>query len=96
MGIDKKKMESAFQLYMKNPSWRDYYNNAPSEDCKNYIRFGWYRSQYGEPKDPEEFKKLRDLYWNKLSIKDWEYIRDHAGNSPFRKVCSDKIRELSK
>ena len=94
MGIDKEKLKIAFDEYMENPAWAEYYNNAPSDNCKRYIRFNWFRSKYGEPEDIEEFKKLRDSYWDKLSIEDCEYIREHVGNNPFRKVCSDKIKEL--
>ena len=92
--MDKKKEKMAFEEYMKNPSWEKYYNGAPSEECKEYIRFGWYRSKFGEPTDPDEYKKLRDSVWEKLSVEDWEYIMDHVGNSPFRKVCKEQIAKL--
>lgn len=92
--MDKKKVKEAFDEYMKNPSWEKYYESAPSEECKEYIRFGWYRSKFGEPKDVDEYIKLRDTVWDKLSVEDWEYIMEHVGNSPFRKVCKERIARL--
>ena len=94
MKIEKEKWDSAFDEYMKNPSWENYYSNAPSEECKKYIRFNWFHSKYGEPEDVEEYKKMREQFWEKLSIEDWKYIKEHVGNSPFRKICSQKIKEL--
>ena len=94
--IDKKKEKIAFDAFMKNPSWERYYKNAPSEECREYIRFVWYGSKFDEPKDPDEYKKLRDSVWGKLSVEDWEYIMDHVGNSPFRKICKENIDRLKR
>lgn len=92
--IDKKKMQTAFEAFMANPSWKRYYEGAPSDACKRYIKFTWYRSKFDEPKDPKEFIKLRDEHWDALSVEDWQYIMDNIGNSPFRKVCKEKIAKL--
>lgn len=96
MKIDKEKMRAALDEYMKNPAWAEYYKNAPSDACKKYIRFTWYRSKYDEPEDVEEFKRIRDGYWKELGVKDWEYLRDTHPGSPFVKLCNQKIKELSK
>ena len=94
MKVDDKKVEEAFVEYMENPAWKRYYENAPTDECRQYIKFNWYRSKFGEPKDVEEFKRLRNDYWSKLSVEDWEYIMENVGNSPFRAVCKEHISRL--
>jgi len=95
MKIDSEKWEAAFKSFTENPGWAAYYNNAPSDECKDYIKFTFYSSEYNEPKDRDERKQLRDFFYSKLGVKDWKYIMDHAGNSPLRAVCQAYIDKLS-
>ena len=94
MKPDQKKVRKALKEFLKNPYWRDYYLNAPSEACKRYIEFEFYNSEYDEFASNEEFWKVRDSYWDQLSVEDWKYILKHTAVNPFRKTCLDKIREL--
>lgn len=96
MKFDEKKMEKAFEAFMKNPSHKSIYENAPSEECKRFYKSEYYFSKYYDPDsdDVEDFMKMVKEPEKDLSVEDWEYIRDHAGSGPFKKVCSDKIKEL--
>ncbi len=93
---DQEAMIQAMALFMKNPAWKTHYEDAPTEACKDYIRFIWYSSRYDEPEDVEEFKKLRDAYWSKLGVEDWEYLKKTHPGSPFTKLCNERIAELKK
>ncbi len=98
MKIDEKKMEAAFQAYMKNPGWKAEYDKAPTEACKEHYRYKFYYSKYYSPdtEDANEFIEMLREQEKKLSIEDWEYLRDSCGNSPYKKVCNDRIKELEK
>lgn len=97
MKFDKEKMEKAFQAFMKNPAHKKIYENAPSKECKMYYKSEYYYSKYYDPdaKDAEEFIEMIKEPEKDLAVKDWEYIRDNVGNSPFRQVCNQRIKELA-
>ena len=96
MAVDKKKMDEAFQRYMKNPAWKREYENAPSKECKEYLRYTYYSSQYYDPDadDAKDFDDLQQQVESKMNVQDWEYIKSTVGNSPFVAYCNKKIKEL--
>ena len=92
--FNEKKMKTAMDLYMKNDHWKSVFENAPSENCKEYFRFSFYNSQYDEPSG-EEFFTVRDKIYDSLGIDDWKYLKKNFPGSPFTKKCAEKIAELS-
>ena len=96
--IDNEKMEKALQAFMKNPAYKKIYDDAPSEECKKYYRYEFYYSKYFDPNadDVDEFIEMIKEPEKDLAVKDWEYLKDHAGTGPFVGYCNQKIKELSK
>ena len=90
----KKSMESA----MRHPFWKKMYEDAPSEECKEYLKYTYYSSDYYDPDaaDAKDFIELKDSIEQRLSAGDWEYLKGMAPNSPFVGYCNQKIKELSK
>ena len=43
--FNEKKMKTAMDLYMKNDHWKSVFENAPSENCKEYFSVYW-RSRF--------------------------------------------------
>ena len=85
------KMQEAIDEFIKNPYWRDYYEKAPTESCKQRIALTFCYSLYGEPKD---IKKQKEKLEKDFTITDWQYLYDNAGNNPFKAKCKQKIEEL--
>ena len=98
MKLDEKKMEKAFEAFMKNPAWKREYDNAPSEECKEYLRNSYYYSKYYDPDagDADELMETIRKQEKKLSVDDWKYLRDRGGNSPFAGYCDEMIAALQK
>ena len=87
MAIDKARIRRAFHLYMKNPYWRAYYETAPSELCREYIRLDF-------ASDDPEINAARLAMHEKLGLEDWKHLRKYAGNNPFHGRCTQMIQKL--
>ena len=77
---------------MKNDYWKEYYEKAPSDNCKKYIRLGFMAELYLNK--PDDFKRQRRELEEGLDVTDWEYLYKYAGNNPFRIFCKNKIKEF--
>ena len=98
MKFDEKKMEKAFKAFMKNPGWKHEYDNAPSEECREYLRNSYYFSKFYDP-DGDDADEIMDTIREQektLSVEDWKYLRGRWGNSPFAGYCDEMIKELQK
>lgn len=97
MEFDKAKMEKALEAFMKNPHHKKVYEEAPSDECRDYYKAEYYYSKYYDPdaKDADEFIEMVKAPEEKLSIKDWQYLKEHVGNSPIIGYYNQKIKELS-
>ena len=94
--MDKKKEKASFESFMRNPSWKKIYEGSPSEECKDYWRYTFYNSKYYDPdaEDAGDFDDMRDFYYDRLSVEDWEYIKKFSGNSPFVGYIDQRIKKL--
>ena len=90
------KMEKALEKALQNPFWKKQYENAPSEECKDYLRYTFYSSACFDPdaEDAEDFDKLQAEVESKLKAADWEYLKQIVPGSPFVGYCDQKIKEL--
>ena len=84
-------IRNSLELFLKNPFWREYYEKAPSEACRKYIKLDFVYSTYF---GPENINELSEACEKEFTLKDWEYLCRYAGNNPFRGKCRAKIREL--
>lgn len=89
-----RKMKDVMDLYMSNEHWREIFEGAPSEACKDYFRLSFYDSTYDMSN--EKFVEIRDKIYAQLSIDDWKYLKKTHPGTPFTKKCAEKIAELSK
>jgi hypothetical protein len=93
-GIDKEKKSKALEAYLKNPYWKGQYENAPSEECKEYLLYTFCSSKYEGPDGDAEFDEWRKSAEDGLSVGDWEYLKKMLPNSPFVGYCDKKIKAL--
>lgn len=73
----KERLAEAVQIFSKNEYWKEYYENAPSELCKEHIACEFSRSKYNVLAD---FKRENAIEPN-LTKTDWEYLLRYAGSN---------------
>lgn len=95
---DDEKMKKSIEKTMKNPYWKQQYENVPSKECKDYLEYMFYSSDYYDPdaSDAADYSEKQAEVESKLKVEDWEYLKQMVPNSPFVGYCNQKIRELSK
>lgn len=71
-----------FERFMDNPYWKCVYDNAPSDECREYYRIMFeYFSFESDENDVEGINNADDrLKELMLTKEDAEYIRERAGN----------------
>ena len=88
-------MKKTLELFMKNPYWKGIYDNAPSEEVKEYYRimfeFFSFESDENDPGIEAAEERLMDLM---LTRQDAEYVRDHSGMGIARGSYNKWIEKL--
>lgn len=84
------KTETALKTFLKNDYWKEYYETAPSDACREYIKREFVGSLYMDAGEEGDTKALEPT----LSADDWRHLLKYAGNNPFRPYCRKKIAEL--
>lgn len=94
---DKSKMEKSIEKTMKHPYWKQQYEKAPSKECKDYLEYTFYSSDYYDPDAPDaaDYAEKKAEIEGRLGVADWEYLKQMTPNSPFVGYCNQKIKELS-
>ncbi len=82
--------EKALTVYLKNESWKEYYEKAPSDACRKAIEGEFVRSQYSE--FGAEYGK--EALESALDLADWQWLYKWCGNNPRKAFIAGKIREL--
>jgi len=89
--------EKVFRRFLANPYWKKYYDEAPSKECKEYIKWVFICSD--EEETPEENLKQMKEAEEKLFVTDFEYLYEREENqqakSVYKKKLAKAIREIS-
>ena len=85
------KIEQAVEAFCKNDYWREYYEGAPSDKCKEWIGLDFCYSMFFLPKD---IKEKSEALEKDFTIDDWEHLKKYAGHNPFYAKCSREIKRL--
>ena len=75
--------------WLKNPSWREYYEKAPSEKCREVIALEFAYSEL----ETEEILGELEAAEKELALEDWQYLYRYA-HGPEKKRIHDRIVEL--
>ena len=75
--------------WLENPSWREYYEKAPSEKCREVIALEFVYSEL----ETEEILEELEAAEKELGLEDWQYLYRYA-HGPEKKRIHDKIVEL--
>ena len=85
----KEEYKGILNEWLENPSWREYFEKAPSEKCREVIVLEFVYSELEEEKILEEL----DAAEKELVVEDWQYLYKHA-HVPEKKRIHDRIVEL--
>lgn len=88
--IDQNEVQECLREWLNNPYWAEYYEGAPSEECKRYIELDFY---YSDTEDEEAAKEMDAMEGN-LTVKDWKWLLKYSGDDPNKARIMNKIREL--
>ena len=85
----KEEYKGILNEWLKNPSWREYFEKAPSEKCKKVIALGFVYSEL----ETEEILDELEAAEKELALEDWQYLYRYA-HGPEKKRIHDWIVEL--
>ena len=75
--------------WLENPSWREYYEKAPSEKCREVIALEFVYSEL----ETEEILEELEAAEKELGLEDWQYLYRHV-HGPEKKRIHDRMVEL--
>ena len=85
----KEEYKGILNEWLENPSWREYFEKAPSEKCREVIALGFVYSEL----ETEEILEELEAAEKELVLEDWQYLYKHA-HGPEKKRIHDRIVEL--
>ena len=86
----KDRMDENLNEWLENPAWREYYEEAPSGKCREWIALEF---RYSETEDEETALEM-DRMEEELSLEDWRHLYRYCGNNPRKKKIHDRIAAL--
>ena len=91
-GIPEARLKENLESWLENPSWREYYETAPSETCRTVISLEFWESEYETGAADDVIRSLEDS----LSAEDWNHLYKYCGNNPRKKYIHDRMQETGK
>lgn len=89
---DPAEVKAILEDTLENPYWAGYYNEAPSEKCKEYISLQFYYSEYEDDETAEEMDSLEA----EMTPEDLKHLLKYAGNTPEREKILKRLETLEK
>lgn len=83
-------MSETLKEWLENPTWRKYYEDAPSEKCREYIALEF---RYSDTED-EEIAEEMDALLGMLKAEDLRHLAAYAGNNPERSALMRRAEEM--
>ena len=75
--------------WLENPSWAEYYNDAPSDRCRKFIALEFYYSEYMD----EGILQAMDAIEDDMDSEDLRHLVRWCGNNPRKSILVRKIAE---
>ena len=73
-------MKNGFDTFMENPYWKKYYENAPSDALKEYIRFEFENNPYVSEKRADNYEEEKAKITARFTGEDRQYLIDNTTN----------------
>ena len=81
---------SEIREWLENPYWKKYYEEAPSDQCREYIALEF---RYSDTED-ETLAEEMDALLETLGAEDLRHLAAYAGNNPEKMVLLRRAEEL--
>lgn len=78
--------------WLENPYWKKYYEEAPSDQCREYIALEF---RYSDTED-EEIAEEMDALLGMLKAEGLRHLAAYAGNNPERVALMRRAEEMEK
>ncbi len=76
--------------WKNNPLWREYFDTAPSENCREIIALELLYTVYGSQEIADELDDMAD----RLTLEDWRHMEKYCKHEAPMRFIRKKIREL--
>ena len=83
-------MDESLKEWLENPYWREYYEKAPSDKCREFITLEF---RYNDTEEEEDARKM-DEAESRLDVEDLKHLAKFEGNTPRKAELMRKIRSL--
>lgn len=85
------------EQFCNNPYWKEYYQGAPTNFCRQYIALKFYYSNHlGQIHDYEQFRAELCELEEKFVKSDWQHLYRYCANNPLKVYYRNKISLLNK
>ena len=94
--IDPNKVTEAVMEFMKNPTWKDIFTNAPGGAMER-LAISFYFSKFHDsfkPEDFDEYRSLRDEYEKSMTEEDLQYLIDNSDKDTAIKHYTELLDKL--
>ena len=88
----KEEYKGILNEWLENPSWKEYYETAPSIECQTLIALEFW---YSETEDDEAGKAM-DAIEEQMNAEELRHLMACCGNNPRKGILARKIAELEK
>ena len=84
---------SGFEKFMQNPYWKEYYESAPTEKLKSYIRYIFEDSACEDENNDQYGEKAIEIR-ETFDENEWQWLIDHTVNNMARSFYKKKFEQL--
>ena len=94
--IDMKAVYANVREWMENPYWKEYYETAPSEQCRKLIALEFWYSDHDCP-DADAVREIipaMEEAEKGLALEDWKHLDRFCGINPRKAQIRKWIEEL--
>lgn len=87
---DRNEIREVLQEWLENPAWKSYYEDAPSDRCRDFIALEFF---YSDTEDEETAREM-DAVEAELAAEDLRHLVLYAGNNPRKAALLRRIAAL--
>lgn len=88
--LENNAVRAVLDEWLENPVWREYFETAPSLQCREMIALEFMYNEY----ESEEIAAALDEKEDELKLEDWQHMYKYCGSDPVKGYIRKKIREL--
>ena len=84
--------------WLENPAWREYYETAPSAQCRKLIALEFQYSDLDASDSAEGQEILQEMKAAEetLGTEDWQHLYRYCGNNPRKKEILERMTRQKK